>query len=190
MSETGDRKTSVETGDRKTSVLTDFYIDFLGSLVPGLFAVVLATTVVAWSGYAFCYSVCSATCESGTTVAGSSTPALGDQVPQWKDIGLGPYGNTGVLLVAAYVLGSIFYRQDPKTPDYKSARLIWRDFRLSKEDRARLAVQPTSEQATDISEYDAQFPYFFLHEYLTGRRLGHLAKWVPWKGRDPSTWTR
>ena len=177
-----------ESKDSKTSFLTDFYIDFLGSLVPGLLAIVITATVLAWSGNTLCHSICVAVLHSTAGAQAPAVPSLADQIAQWKDIGLGPYGNIGLLLVAAYVLGSIFYRQDPKIPDHKSARRIWRDPKLSKEDRARLAVQPTSEHETDISEYDTQFPYFFLCEYLEGRGLGHLVKWVSWRGRDRSTW--
>jgi hypothetical protein len=178
-----------ESTRRMTSMLTDFYIDFLGSLVPGLFAVVLAATALAWSADALCFSICIMKSANGTT-ADANVPPLGTQISEWKDIPLGPHGNIGLLLVGAYVLGSIFYRQDPKIPDHKSARLIWRDPRLSKEDRQRLAVQPRSEDATDISENDAQFPYFFLREYLEGRGLNRLAKWVPWRGRDSKTWNK
>ncbi|MFI5098016.1 MAG: hypothetical protein ACHQT6_08610 [Candidatus Acidiferrales bacterium] len=172
----------------KISLLTDFYIDFLGSLVPGLLAIVTTATVLAWSANLLCHSIVFAYLHSVAGFEPLAMPSLADQIGQWKDVGLGPYGNIGLLLVTAYVLGSIFYRQDPKVPDHKSARRIWRDPNLSREDRERLAVQPTSEQATDISEYDAQFPYFFLREYLEGRGLEHLVKWVSWSGRDRSTW--
>lgn len=177
-----------EGRDSKTSLLTDFYIDFLGSLVPGLLAIVVTATVLAWSGNALCYTICTVCFWPVSSTPPLSMPSLADQIGQWKDLGLGPYGNIGLLLVAAYVLGSIFYRQDPKIPDHRSARRIWRDPNLSKEDRDRLAVQPTSEHGTDITEYDAQFPYFFLREYLEGRGLAHLTKWVSWSGHNTKTW--
>jgi len=181
MSETSD-----ENKQRSISLLTDFYIDFLGSLVPGLFAVVIGIAVLAWSGSILCYSICISS-QNGSSQK-LSVPTIGEQIVKWKNFGLGPYGNIGLLLVASYVLGLVFYRQDPKKPDYKSARKIWNDPKLQPEDKVRLAVQPTSEHRKDIIEYDAQFPYFFLREYLEGRGLKHLAKWVPWSGRDKETW--
>ncbi len=173
--------------NRKTLLLADFYIDFLGSLVPGLFTVVLSAAVLALSANVLCHSICVWTMAADTNIKPSEILPLSAQITNWKDIGFGPYGNTGLLLVVAYILGSIFYRQDPKIPDHRSARLIWRNIK-SREDRERLAVQPTSEQEEDVSTYDAQFPYFFLREYLEGRGLIHLAKWIPWSGRDKNTW--
>lgn len=166
--------------DRKTeyrrSLLTDFYIEFLGSLVPGLFALMLALVVLSLSILVFCRAF----------MPNDLLPPF----PQTFDFGLGSYGATGMLLVAAYVLGSIFYRQDPKLPDWISAKRAYKRQTTDRE-KKRLAVQPTSrvpEGHGKIHKNDAQFPYFFLYEYLTGRHLAHLAKWVPWKGSDPDTW--
>jgi len=170
--------------DRRGSIVHDLYIDFLGSLVPGLFTIVLATAVLALSGRALCESLCAVALPQVAMQAAAQGSGI---VSDLQSIGLGPYGTAVVVLVLAYVLGSVFYRQDPKIPDHRSARWIWRNT-LSKEDRARLAVQPTSETAEDVTPYDAQFPYFFLHEYLRGRGLDHLARWVPWTGEDRDTW--
>lgn len=170
-----------ETRDSRGSGLIDFYVDFLGSLVPGLFAIILAVTALEVSMSAALFSLAA---PASTTAGQAKVLSFG----QWLDFGLGMYGNAGILLVAAYVLGSVFYRQDPKTPDYRSARHVWRS--AKEEDRGRLAVQPRNPEAHDIAEEDAQFPYFFLKEYLAGRGLGHLAQWVPWSGRDKDSWSR
>lgn len=174
---------SQETSSGRVSILTDLYIDFLGSLVPGLFTIVLAGGVLFASAFVLCQS-CSSRASS---VASGPVATPQSSHKESPDFWLGPYGTTVIALVLAYVMGSVFYRQDPKVPDARSARLIWRKTK-SKEDRERLAVQPTSEHFEDITPYDAQFPYFFLHEYLTGRGLQHLAQLVPWKGRYPDTW--
>jgi len=166
---------SDEKHDRKGSVWAEFYIEFLGSLVPGLFALILSLIVLGLSLFVLCRSL----------QHGGAVPAL----PQGIDFGLGAYGVTGFLLVAAYVLGSIFYRQDPKIPDWKSASRVYRY--VAADERKRLAVQPTSqvpEGHNTIHPNDAQFPYFFLYEYLRGRGLDHLAEWVPWQGTKPDTW--
>ena len=166
---------TTERNDRQGSVWAEFYIEFLGSLVPGLFALILSLIVLGLSLFVLCRSLN----PSGVIAT----------FPQNFDFGLGAYGVTGVLLVAAYVLGSIFYRQDPKLPDWKSASRVYAY--VAAGERERLAVQPTSrvpEGHNRIDLNDAQFPYFFLYEYLKGRGLDHLADWVPWKGHDPDSW--
>ncbi|MCB1236212.1 MAG: hypothetical protein KDM91_14170 [Verrucomicrobiae bacterium] len=187
--------------DRKSSVWTEFYIEFLGSLIPGLFALILSLMVLGLAFLIFCFSL-----ETGAATV---------PVPARFDPGLGAYGITGILLVLAYVVGSIFYRQDPKIPDEISARRIYE--KSSLEERKRQAVQPRGDRNAPRSgrlargwanlkrEFcrifdrsfhpperirgdDAQFPYFHLHEYLTRRGLSHLAVWVPWRGGDDRTW--
>lgn len=165
----------------RVSILSDLYIDLLGSLVPGLFTIVLTGAVLLPSALALCRSF------SAFSTNGSADSLLPGPVTDAPDVWLGPYGTTAISLVLAYVMGTVFYRQDPKFPDWRSARLIWRSTK-SKEDRERLAVQPTSQHAEEISAYDAQFPYFFLREYLIGRRLYHLAALIPWEGGKPATW--
>lgn len=166
---------TTERNDRKGSVWAEFYIEFLGSLVPGLFALILSLIVLGLSLFVLCRSL-----QPGSAIA---------TFPQSFDFGLGAYGVTGILLVVAYVLGSIFYRQDPKLPDWKSASRVYGN--VAAGERERLAVQPTSqvpEGHNRIDPNDAQFPYFFLYEYLKGRGLDHLAECVPWKGKEPDSW--
>jgi hypothetical protein len=157
-------------------IMYEFYIDFLGSLVPGLLVVVLSSVVLWWSSKILCSSLCAFT---------DNTPSI--VLSDWRNLELGAYGTSAVALILGYVLGSMFYRQDPKVPDYRSAKLVWR-YTKSEEDRKKLAVQPRSEHEEDISPNDAQFPYYFLYEYLDGRGLKRLADWVPWRGNDKNTW--
>ena len=182
-----DEKTSQISKESKPSLLTDFYIDFLGSLVPGLLAVVVTAMQLVCSASVLFHSICFAFFSREAGGRPLDVPTFMEQVTQLRDIGLGPSGNIGMLIVASYVLGSIFYRQDPKIPDHKSARKIWRDPELSMEDRNRLAVQPRHD-GTDVSVNDAQFPYFFLREYLEGRGLKHLAKWISWSRSDENSY--
>jgi hypothetical protein len=173
---TGNNLQKEEGGDHRISFLSELYIDILGSLVPGLFVVVLTSIVLCWSTKLLCNSL-------GGFSQSTSIGLLDD----WRDLGFGPYGTSVIALVLSYVLGSLFYRQDPKIPDHRSAKLVWHCAK-SKEDRDKLAVQPRSENAEDIFPSDAQFPYYFLYEYLIGRGLNRLADWVPWKGKEESTW--
>jgi hypothetical protein len=175
-----------ESPSGMTAIVTDFYIDFFGSLLPGIYAVIPSVAAVAMSASAFLYSI--PLVVAGGRQSGADLSGIGPSLLQWKDTGLGTAGNVGLLLVVCYVVGSVFFRRDPKRPDHVSARRIWRDRNLSGHDRARLAVQPTRVGSDDISEYDTQFPYFYLREYLDGRGLDRLAKWVPWSGCDKDTW--
>ena len=167
--------------NNKNSLLAEFYIEFLGSLVPGLFALIITVLSLAPALIVFC-----------------TTPEEEQllSIPSNFNFGLGAYGLTGFLLIVAYVLGSIFYRQDPKKPDWKSAIRVYK--KENDDEKNRLAVQPRNKlenekflfffKRTNIKQSDAQFPYYFLHEYLVGRGLGHLAYLVPWQGREKDTW--
>lgn len=169
--------------DRKSSLLTDFYIDFMGSLVPGLFTVILSSIAIYFSAKVLCASLSLCTTAISQEFSETLMP-----LSHFENINFDSYGTTLLLLVVAYVLGSIFYRQDPKVPDHVSAQLAYKA--CSPEDRKKAAVQPTTRvsEAQDIYPHDAQFPYFFIHEYLSGRGLVHLANLVPWEGRKPETW--
>lgn len=170
-------------GTGRTSILSDLYIDLLGSLLPGLFTIVLSAvaifpTVVVW------WLLAASRNPDGTR------PTDGALFNGTPDVWIGPYGTTAVTLVLAYILGSVLYRQDPKRPDWRSARRVW--LKSSPEDRKRLAVQPASGVALDgtINADDAQFPYRFLYEYLNGRGLHHLAALIPWRGELPNSWNK
>ena len=153
----------------------DFYIDFLGNLVPGVFVLLLTAVVLGSSLIAL-----------GNLLSPNTT--ILEEVSKTNYFGLGTYGIAGILLVSSFIFGSLFYRKDPKIPDWKSAQRVYKS--LPETERARFAVQPTSKRGdpNKITSSDAQFPYFFLHEYLVGRGLEHLAHWVPWQGRCPETW--
>ena len=88
-----------EKNEYKGSFLTDFYIEFLGSLVPGLFAIILSLVVLTLSLFVLCRSL--------------HPDSVIVTFPIAINFGFGAYGLTGGILVAAYVLDSIFYRQDP-----------------------------------------------------------------------------
>lgn len=158
----------------RVSILSDLYIDLLGSLLPGLFTVILIAAVALPSA-----GLALRTLGSANDLGGASTSPFG--INGTPDVWIGPYGTTAVALVISYIVGSVLYRQDPKHPDWRSARRVW--IRSSDADRRRLAVQPKNDEAGDITAEDAQFPYRFLYEYLDGRGLNHLAALIPWRGR-------
>lgn len=169
------------------SVLREFFVDFLSSLIPGflftMFAIPLciATGVVLYpKGFAW------GNIEGAIKTYHSEVVCLA--------------------LVFSYVVGSIFSRRDPKVPDQKSAALIMLGD-LDERERAVIRETPSyprgrgpivwrfaakfsgwarrrleAEQLT--SGRGGQFPYSHLFEYLTARKLNHLATHVPWRGSD------
>jgi len=175
------------------SVLREFFVDFLSSMIPGflftLFAVPLciATGVVVYpAGFTW------RNIEVGIQANHSEVVCL--------------------VLVFSYVVGCIFSRRDPKVPDQKSAaKLIRRDWDdrnravIQETTEEREGKRPLfwffaafwgfaarySKWAQRKLEADrlasgpgGQFPYSHLFEYLTSRKLNHLAAHVPWRGSD------
>ena len=181
------------------SVLYDLYVDLLGSLVPGLFAVILGGTVlfVLFYPYYIIY---------GKEYGGFISTLL-PLTPKFH------YEISLVSIIFAYIVGAIFFRQDPKKPDAASALSVWVNSKLK--DRAELAVQPLKVKVSPLFKcsneecraqfitrfktsirpdkyakilgLDAQFPYLYLRCYLAARGLTHLLRFVPWCPNDKGT---
>jgi hypothetical protein len=161
--------------------LTDLYIDVLGSLVPGLFTTVIGLGVLMWSGFLIYGFFCS--------VFDLGVFDLTDVLSLKNDL----FGTDGALngfwwmiVVISYLVGFVFYRQDPKVPDFISAKKAYKN--TSKNGREMLAVQPRN--GDNVCSEDAEYPYYFLYEYLEGRGLNHLSKYIPWRGKKKDTWHR
>jgi len=185
----------------RLSVLHDLYVDLLGSLVPGLLTVILG-------GMAIFLAV------STVHVALFQRPIISSAFPGGV-IGVVPamhWEFATVTIVSAYVIGSVFFRQDPKRPDAASALHVW--MHSKKGDRSGLAVQATKQlpRSLELVEQngmptlgerllsqlqtpsyieklglDAQFPYMHLRCYLAARGLEHLIHLVPWCPQKPDT---
>lgn len=173
------------------------YVDFLGSLVPGLFTVILGTVMIVLTV---------------STISGIMFHSDGKEV-----FGLADYQNFVdkahyelgvVMLVSAYIIGLAFFRQDPRRPDALSALQIW--LASSNRDRRGLAVQKRDWSKVDhdddarepedvlyhrggfwraylylwwnerLEDFDTQFPYRYMRCYLAARGLTHLVTDIPW----------
>lgn len=171
----------------KFSFINDFYIDFLGSLIPGLFVTTFSYFPIMWLSGIF-VNIANPV-KSGKSFDLNNIEAISFDFNLLK---IDNFGVVWLIFVVAYVLGSMFYRQDPKKPDFYSARRIYKKTK-SKEDKERLAVQPQPNKAK-VSREDVEFPYIFLYKYLNGRGLQHLADIIPWgnteKGGDLNTKNR
>jgi len=169
-------------GSEKSStwaaITREFYVDFLGSLIPGLLFTLTAALPVWWSAHFVWWAILANT-HASTTIA----------VEPLKAVEAFRIEFVCLSLVLSYVLGSVFYRRDPKVPDQSSAAyILWRE----RKDLSRSVIQPrpgdsvdSKEKARSVAEDEGgQFPYSHLGEYLEERGLKHLARIVPWRGKN------
>lgn len=168
-----EKRLSLASATTLLSLIHEFYIDFLGSLVPGLFTTIVGVTVVAWAFLVVCNTI-----QNILNQTSLSLITLRDLMADlhWEIF--------IVIAVTSYIIGSIFFRRDPKVPDALSAKHIWKV--SSDEERKNLAVQEATDDRGRVY-FDCQFPYLFIAEYLEARGLKHLASMVPWKGSDRKT---
>jgi hypothetical protein len=157
------------------SVFKEFFVEFLGGLLPGFFFMTIATPLVAWSSLIIWKAILDLTYSQSTGALLLQTAAV------FRVEFIIP------LLVLSYVMGSIFQRQDPKMPDQESAAYILKN--MSKEDRERHVISMTSLEDS-VTGSGGQFPYSNLQGYLSDRGLGHLASLVPWTKNDASQRTK
>jgi hypothetical protein len=171
------------------SRFNDVYVDLLGSLLPGLFSVLLGGFMLA-----FTFSTIYGMVFASTLLGQNAFGFLKDLIHSLHlEISV-------VTLVLAYIVGSVFFRQDPKRPDENSAVYVW--MKSSPEERGGLAVQSEREippetrvgfldrtlsalwPARYARKYnlDTQFPYLYMRCYLGARGLTHLTQYVPWCG--------
>jgi len=167
-----------ESGLRGT--IRDFImpiVEFLGILVPGVIFV-----------FAFLPAVL-IPLASLLQIAESATPKL--PIIGYDVIGtfLSPgAGTIFVLCVFSYVVGHIFFRQDPKIPDQHSFKRVRSTIKEEGPVRLSNAERKFNDENNLENDYNLEFPYRYLHEYLTDRGMLHLAEMIPWRGNDPKTY--
>jgi len=202
MTKSDQKQTSDERPKTKLSILSELYIDLLGSLVPGLFTVILGTVIILLTVntiYCLKYDP-----DFSITRPLSSVKEL---------IGHIHYEIATITLVSSYIIGAAFFRQDPKRPDMLSALHVWLTSKPS--ERPGLSVQDSSKKIkqkekcpyTEVSRWeryyglllprvylyfkknnlDTQFPYAYMRCYLSTRGLTHLVNNIPWCPNEEST---
>jgi len=198
-----DNNQNEEQPQIKISIFNELYIDILGSLVPGLFTVILGAGILILTASAlYC-------------IMFSQNFSLTDILNEPKGILIQIHYEIAIItLVASYVIGTAFFRQDPKRPDSLSALYVWATAKAK--DRPTLSVQQENVNiindanncpSINISridkylgiifphlyfkrkekDFDAQFPYLNMRCYLAGRGLTHLVKYIPWCPNDSIT---
>lgn len=156
------------------SSIRELFVDFLGSLVPGI-----AFILAAISG--FLLPLFYLIWVFGDHNLILMSPLIPTGVSGQLSLGavvLLLLPAAFLFLVISYVAGQVFFRQDPKLPDLRSAKLLGED---------ALEASMIRKTESSIRQEDVEFPYLFLHEYLTQRGMSHLATHVPWRGNDPNT---
>ena len=131
--EKDDRQVGLPTASR-LSIIHDLYIDFLGSLVPGLLFVILTGTNIILA-----VSSIHAFFLNEPLGGGFSFGGIKEIVASFH------WEIAAFILVAAYVIGAAFYRQDPKKPDLTSALRVW--LHSSTNERDGLAAKPETREA-------------------------------------------
>lgn len=99
---------------------------------------------------------------------------------------------TTLILVGSYVAGHIFYRRDPKIPDERSFQRV--PLKIRQNGPVRICAEEIEfnrkNGEKDPKEFNLEFPYRYLFEYLTERGLSHLTKFVRWRGNEPDTYPK
>jgi hypothetical protein len=152
------------------SAVRDFFVDFLGSLVPGILYTSAAGFTLLFSWWFLCRSII----EILDPTQNLHVQGV-DALNQFR------YELLVFFLVLSYVMGHLFYRKDPKGPDQASAEFLLK--KLGPGEPVDMAIR----RGDGVSPADVRFPYLYLSEYLEGRGLSHLAALIPWKGEKPET---
>lgn len=201
--------------DPKHLKLREFFVDLLGSLVPGFIFTFLAVVSLGWPLCGLCSDMIQSPLERG-----EQTDRY-DQVSVRRDV-----GRSGEVIedrlktfrfeviffgiTLSYVVGHFFFRRTPKIPDILS---VWRtkkelvddvpavllniDNKRSVLSRIREGIELFFGKVPRIvkklekdGKIDVQFPYLYLWEYLNYRGLDHLGEMIPWQGEKPETHSR
>jgi len=156
----------------------EYWVDFLGSLLPGtLFAVGALVALVPAAVLLVNTIGLDFRTTFGSLVQSSLAAAAGTPNTIWLAL-------MTALLGVSYALGHMFYRQDPKQPNARSFRLL-ADELAQREDRDC----PSDEKLEDelkkefacTSEDDCEFPFPYFDKYLENRGLSYLLPFIVWK---------
>ena len=98
------------------------------------------------------------------------------------------YGTLFILTVFSYVVGHLFFRQDPKIPDEHSFKKVRETIKEEGPVRIGEKEKEYNKKNNLPNEHNLEFPYRYLKEYLQDRGMKHLANIIPWSGNDPKSY--
>jgi hypothetical protein len=150
---------------RARFAVQDFFVDFMGGLVPGLlFLLGLTFTLMPVAFLVF--TTLLERPKANLLEALDKTLQSTQETPNTIWI-----AGFFILVAVAYVVGHLFYRRGPKQPDLQSL--------------LKISKGKTSEELREDfgcpSYKDAEFPYPDLHAYLKKRGQNHLLPLVKWR---------
>ncbi|MCD6296497.1 MAG: hypothetical protein J7M30_05025 [Deltaproteobacteria bacterium] len=153
-------------------IFESLFVDFLGSLVPGFLFMGITGIMLFWHIWGLSKIVPFEFLNNPIFPVGFS-----------KTYPIYNYLLIGMTLVLSYVFGFLYFRQDPKGPDFRS---FYRQTGINPfREKERLdkkhehwVVQIKEDKEPQLE--DVQFPYSHLKDYLEHRGLRHLADIVPW----------
>jgi hypothetical protein len=193
-----DEETLAKTFDHVRFSFQDFFVEFLGGLVPGVLFLL--------GGFLALAPPLDAILTGHPRLPGDLIAAILKATSEthsiiWVILSM-------IAILVAYVLGHLFYRQEPKKPDQQSLRRITKGLIVTNEPPTGLGglarevkalylrligykvERVTKEQYTERLRADygctveeCDFPYLFLKTYLKKRGHNHLLALVRW---DPS----
>lgn len=168
-----------DTFERGLSLMHEFYIEFFGTLIPGVVGIVCFAVILSLFACAISDRLALTTLATYFLTHFTWTIFL-------------------VFLFLSYVVGAIVYRLPPRTLDAISIFYYWNEFRTDPEKQGRMAVQfsgcihPTTLKQVfcfifnrakwiqDNAGVNIDYPYPYLRKYLYARGLSHLANYVAW----------
>lgn len=184
-----DTSSSLDSGFLKNvkgslSLVQNFYIEFFGTLIPGLFGIVCLVSLAMWC----CHVL-------GVDIKTTVEPIVG------KVGGMVVLTLLLFLLTVAYIIGAVAYRRSPKIPDAISSYRQWLMTQSSSasDEVGRMSVPFDFSSVTPSGIIERvcfwfnrgewllrragsciDYPYPLMRKYLYCRGLKHLAEYVPW----------
>lgn len=155
----------------------EYFVDLLGGLVPG-------ALFLAGSFFIFTPPIHAIYC--ALSVEGYSISSLEVVKEILNSIQGTPSAIWLILFLGgglfAYTIGHLFYRHDPKIPDRKSfKRLYKKNCKDAQSKGNEYSNNKVEEDLACASSDECEFPYPAYHKYLEKRGLEHLIPFVVWK---------
>jgi hypothetical protein len=173
-------KITVEYPDQSPTprfMVQDYWVDLLGGLLPGTlisivgFVSIVPAVVLLLDSMSMDYQASFFSLVRDGLVAAQSTPSM-----IW-------FGAGTILFSLFYVLGHMFYRQDPKQPNQESFEHVMQEIinkpRNKSKKQSELDELLESELACKTKD-ECEFPFPYFHKYLENRGLKHLIPFVTW----------
>jgi len=154
--------------------IREFLVDFFGALMPGMFFLILLIPVFVLPLYVGIQTLVNLADKNHGNFRFFITPhdlSFLNKIPVTFNISF-----VFLFLAFGYIIGTLFYRSDPKKPDYHSYLKIRKNSTNDEKDNWVVVI---SKEAA-VEETDVQYPYNNLRGYLRARGRDDLADKIKW----------